>query len=167
MALTLTAGAYDLRQRRIPNWLVAAGVVAGFGLQLYFAGAAGLKPAAAGLGIALAVNFPLYLLRASGAGDVKLMAAIGAIGGPEVWLSIFLICAIAGGILALALAVVKRRLGRTLRNTGYLLADLARGRAPHRRTPELDATQPEALTLPRGAVVALATLLYLGARLFL
>jgi hypothetical protein len=84
-----------------------------------------------------------------------------------VWLSIFLISAIAGGILALALAVAKRRLRRTLRNTGYILADVARARAPHRRTPELDATQPEALTLPRGAVVALATVLYLGARLFL
>ncbi len=80
--IVMTAGIYDLRFRRIPNWLVLVGLVLGFGLNTFLFGLSGLERSAMGMGLALLIYFPLYLLRAMGAGDAKLMAAVGAIVGP-------------------------------------------------------------------------------------
>src|SRR3954466_2040420 len=80
--LVLVAAGYDIRYRRIPNWLVLAGIVTGFAWNVFSSGWSGLGHAAAGFGLGLALYFPLYLLRARGAGDVKLLAAVGAIVGP-------------------------------------------------------------------------------------
>jgi prepilin peptidase CpaA len=79
LALVLTAAFYDLRWRRIPNWLVLAGVLLGFGLNGFLSGAPlrGLLQALLGFGLASLVYFPLYVIRAMGAGDVKLMMAVG------------------------------------------------------------------------------------------
>src|SRR2546425_3492211 len=77
-----TAAIYDLRFRRIPNWLVLLGLVFGLGMNTYLFHWEGLRRAGLGLGLAFLVYFPLHLLRAMGAGDVKLMAAVGSIVGP-------------------------------------------------------------------------------------
>lgn len=89
IALVLVAAAYDLRFRRIPNWLNLSGVIAGFGVNTFLSGGHGLRNASLGLLCALLVYVPLYLIRGMGAGDVKLMAAVGAIAGPGHWLGIF------------------------------------------------------------------------------
>ena len=65
---------------------------------------------------------PGHLLGATGAGDVKLMAAIGAIIGPALVISAFLFSAVAGGVLAVAVALRRRRLAVTLAGTGRLIA---------------------------------------------
>ena len=62
----------------------------------------------------------LYSLRAMGAGDVKLMAAVGAMVGPGHWLLIFMASAVAGGVLALLCVLWKGRLKTTLWNTFFL-----------------------------------------------
>src|SRR4051812_38165028 len=98
--LTLVAAGYDIRYRRIPNWLVLAGIVTGFAWNLFYSsGWSGLGHAAAGLGLGFALYFPLYLLRARGAGDVKLLAAVGAIAGPENCFWIFILTALLGGVI--------------------------------------------------------------------
>src|SRR4051812_28866469 len=88
--LVLVAAGYDIRYRRIPNWLVLAGIVTGFAWNVS-SGWSGLGHAAAGFGLGFALYFPLYLLRARGAGDVKLLAAVGAIVGPANCLWVFLL----------------------------------------------------------------------------
>src|SRR5689334_24046469 len=99
VALVLTAGVYDFRFRRIPNWLTLSGVLAGFSGNVLLFHMSGLTTATTGLALAMAIYLPLYLLRAMGAGDVKLMAAIGSIVGPYAWLGICLASAIVGGIM--------------------------------------------------------------------
>src|SRR5580704_3971926 len=99
--LTLVAAGFDIRYRRIPNWLVLAGIVAGFVWNLYSSSWSGLGHAAAGLGLGFALYFPLYLLRARGAGDVKLLAAVGAIVGPMNCFWVFLLTALLGGAIAM------------------------------------------------------------------
>ena len=91
--LILLAAFFDIRFRRIPNWLVLAGIVAGFAWNGSSTGLSGLGRAAAGLGLGFALYFPLYLLRARGAGDVKLLAAVGAITGPGNCFWVFLLTA--------------------------------------------------------------------------
>jgi len=86
LLVVIPAAFFDIRQRRIPNWLVLTGVVAGIGLNTFLfydnpSPVSGLWFSLQGLGIAFLVYFPLYLLRGMGAGDVKLMGAVGAIVG--------------------------------------------------------------------------------------
>jgi prepilin peptidase CpaA len=64
---------------------------------------------------------PGYGLGATGAGDVKLMAAVGAIVGPALVVTAFFCTAIAGGILAIVVALRRRRLAATLTATGRLM----------------------------------------------
>ena len=65
---------------------------------------------------------PGHALGATGAGDVKLMAAIGALVGPGMVVNAFLFTAVAGGVLAVAVALRRRRLGATFARAGRLIA---------------------------------------------
>ena len=118
----LAATIVDLRSRRIPNLLTAG--MAGVGIGLAASGISGLTPAASlfGIVLGLALMMPGHLLGATGAGDVKLMAAVGAIVGPAIVVSAFLFSAIAGGVLAIAVAIRRRRLSATLAGTGRMIA---------------------------------------------
>jgi prepilin peptidase CpaA len=89
----------DIRTRRIPNELTAA--MAGIGVGLSAAGVSGISVWASMLGfvIGLALMMPGHVLGATGAGDVKLMAAVGAIVGPALVVTAFLFTAVAGGVL--------------------------------------------------------------------
>lgn len=82
-ALVWIAAAWDIKQRRIPNLLVLIAMLIGIALQLALVAGNGLFSALTGLVVGLAVLLPGYLLGTTGAGDVKLMAAIGTFLGPQ------------------------------------------------------------------------------------
>lgn len=121
----LSATVIDIKSRRIPNELTAGMAV--LGMALAVSGTSGLSGVGSILGICfgLLLMMPGYTLGATGAGDVKLMAGVGAIVGPALVLSAFLFTAIAGGVLALIVAVRRRRLGATIAGTGRLMASPA------------------------------------------
>lgn len=118
----LVATVVDIRVRRIPNALTAT--MAGIGVGLAASGASGVSLGASLVGFALGLGLmmPGHALGATGAGDVKLMAAVGAIVGPALVVSAFLFTALAGGVLAVAVAVRRQRLAATLVGTGRLIA---------------------------------------------
>jgi prepilin peptidase CpaA len=158
------AGVLDIRTRRIPNWLVLAGMAAGFGLQFYLKGPPGLLTAAKGCGLAFAVYLPLWLLRGMGAGDVKLMAALGAISGASAWFLIFLASSILGAVAGLVLAARHGRLGSTLASTFTVASELLKLRAPWHAKPEVDYHHPNALRMPHGAIIAAAIIVLAAAK---
>jgi prepilin peptidase CpaA len=161
--LVLTAAVCDLRFRRIPNWLTGAGIVLGVFVSIFERGIwHGLRFSLAGLCLALAIYLALFALHATGAGDGKLMGAIGAIAGWKHWLGIFIVTAIFGGIAALALSISRRRLKKTLWNVGFVLSEMKRGHPAHLANEELDVRSSKGLRLPHGAVIAAATLAYLA-----
>ena len=159
-ALVVSAALFDLRFRRIPNWLNAAGWLLGIGLQIAAHGATGAKQDLLGSGLALAVYTGLFALRAMGAGDVKLMAAVGAFTGPVHWLYVFLLASVIGGVIALVAVLSKGALLRVARTIAFLVWDLVHFRAPFHAHPELDVGNEKARTLPHGVAIALGTLLY-------
>jgi prepilin peptidase CpaA len=114
--------AIDLRTRRIPN--LATLTVAGLGLVLSATGASGHTAygALAGLGLGLLLMLPGHLFGATGAGDVKLFAAMGTLLGPGAVVSAFLYTAIAGGMLAFVIAARRRRLVETVNGVAELVA---------------------------------------------
>lgn len=118
----VTASVIDLRTRRIPNVLTAG--MSGLGIALALTGVSGssLVGSLAGLFIGFLLMMPGYMLGATGAGDVKLMAAVGAIVGPALVVSAFLFTAIAGGVVAIVVAARRGRMAATLARTGRLIA---------------------------------------------
>lgn len=92
----------DYRSRRIPNELVLAGLAAACFLQARSTGVPGLADAALGAMVGLACLWPFHLLGAMGAGDVKFMAAMGALLGPGSALFAGGVALLAGALLALA-----------------------------------------------------------------
>ena len=159
----MSAGISDLRTRRIPNWLTLPAFLLGILLNGFLDGVPGVLHALGGFVGAFLIYFLLYTLRAMGAGDVKLMAAVGAVVGWSVWLRIFLVTAILGGICAIVLSLWTGRLRQTLWNVRFILVEIAHLRAPYWRREDLDVKSQKSLKLPHGAVIAVGALAYLAA----
>ncbi len=157
------AAIYDLRYRRIPNWIVLTGLVLGIGLNTFLFEWAGLRQSFLGLGLAFLIYFPLYLLRGMGAGDVKLMAALGSMVGWADWLGIFFLTAIVGGVAAVALLASRSQMRSGFSNAGYLIMQLIAFRPPYARREELDIKSEKSVKLPHGIMIAWGCLLFLGA----
>ena len=101
---------YDLRFRRIPNWLTFPAMIVGIAYHTYFGGIPAFFLSLGGLLLGFAVFFVFYAIGGMGAGDVKLMAAIGALLGPKDVLFAALYTAIAGGVYAILLLVTRKRI---------------------------------------------------------
>lgn len=169
--IALTAAVFDIRSRRIPNWLTLTGIILGFALNAlltYPYPLDGLKHAGLGMLFAFAVYFVLYLIHAMGAGDVKLMAALGAIlANPSNWFRLFIVVALIGGIFALALLLAKGRIRKTFWNVAFLVNELGHARAPFMSREELDVKSPKAVTLPHGFTIAVGCLVFLALSLLI
>jgi prepilin peptidase CpaA len=135
VASLVVATVIDIRTRRIPNELTAS--LAGVGVALAATGVSGvpLWASFAGFVVGLALMIPGHLLGATGAGDVKLMAAVGAVVGPATVVTAFLFTAVAGGVLAVVVAKRRGRLAATIAQTGKLIASSDAGN-PIRSAPQ-------------------------------
>jgi prepilin peptidase CpaA len=111
----------DLRSRRIPNWLTLAAAVAGAVYQVAQSGTSGLLTAGEGWLIGAAIFFLPFALGGLGAGDVKLLAALGAWLGPYDVVRLALFTGVAGGVLALLVSFARGYMGQALRNIWMLL----------------------------------------------
>ncbi len=165
--LTGTAALIDLRTGHIPNWLVALGAALGTALSVALAA---LVTAASGerltlaaqalgsalLGVVLCAAVPLLLFRigATGGGDVKLLAAVGASAGPLCGLQIELCAFILTALYAPLRLAYEGQLLRLLGNTAVLALNPFLPRERRRALPEALLT-----SVPFGPAVFLATLL--------
>jgi prepilin peptidase CpaA len=122
IAVTATAAVIDMRTRRVPNVLTMPLATVGIVMAILGIGHVTVGAAIAGCALGLLLMLPLYALGATGAGDVKLFAAAGALLGPGATITAFLYTAIAGGAVALAVAVRRGTLRQTLVQTAGLTA---------------------------------------------
>lgn len=130
-ALLAAAVWHDVRARRIPNAVVFPGALAGLALHAVLPagaglfgtpmGSLGLGAAVGGLALGLVFLMPMYALRLMGAGDVKLLAMVGAFVGADDILPLAVVMLIAGGLLALAFAARQGSLRRMLGNTWQMM----------------------------------------------
>ena len=163
LTVLIGAAVYDIRYRRIPNWLTISGILLGFGINAAIGlPEGGLLFALKGFAVAFGLYMFLYVIRAMGAGDVKLMGAVGALVGPERWFGIFLVTAIVGGIMAFVLVAMRGRLKKTFFNVGFILSELKHGRPAYVGKEELDVRSKKGVSLPHGAVIAISTIFYIA-----
>jgi len=150
-AALATAVVIDVRTRRIPNWLTGALAAGGFGMAF---GGGLVTPAQAALGLltGLMLMMPGHIIGATGAGDVKLMAAVGAVAGPGMTLRAFLFTAVVGGLFAVAVALRRGRLTETVYGTTQLVT------SPVSSRPAITATD-RANRFAYGPAIAIGTLL--------
>jgi len=121
IACVATAAAIDIRTGRVPNRITMGAAVIGLGLAATGASGLTLTQAAIGTGLGFLLLLPGYLLGGTGAGDVKLLAGIGAIVGPDRIVTAFLFSAIAGGVIAIGFAVERGRVLATLSRTAAIM----------------------------------------------
>lgn len=146
LGIAALACATDLRSRRIPNWLTAGAMAAGVSFHLLSPGGSGLGAAGLGLTVGLLVFFPFFALGALGAGDVKLMAALGTWVGAAAVINVALFGALAGGVLAVVVALWHGYLRRAFLNLRTLFAHWwLTGIKP---LPELTLDSGQGLRLP-------------------
>lgn len=154
----------DLRSRRIPNDLVLAGLV--MALSLHAFAMRGNTPALAGpqwwaalagAAVGLFMLMPLYLLRACGAGDVKLMAMVGAFVGAKVVLVAALYTLLAGGVLSLLFMLGRGVAAQTLTNVRFMLTQWMAHVMGAGRIEPIEPLQHTAARLPYAVAIAMGT----------
>jgi prepilin peptidase CpaA len=107
-ALGCAATLDDVRRRQVANGINLAGLSAGLLWHVWTGGAAGLGRSAEGAAVGFLVFLIFYAAGGMGGGDVKLMAAFGAMLGPHGILLAALLAAPAGGLLAAAWVALRR-----------------------------------------------------------
>jgi prepilin peptidase CpaA len=131
--LLVIAAVSDWRTYRIPNWLTMGGALVGLLLNAFVTDV-GVLSALGGLGLGLVLLLPLWALRVLGAGDVKLMAMVGAFAGAPDVLVALVFSLIAGGIVAAGFGLSRRKGLQMLRNVHETVVasvvNIAAGQAP-------------------------------------
>jgi prepilin peptidase CpaA len=159
----IVAGISDWRSRRIPNWLTVSGAVVGLTVNFLARGWPGAKDALLGIGLGLLLLLPFVLVRSLGAGDWKLVGALGAFLGPRSLMAVLFATVLVAGVMALILIIWKGRVRQTLGNIGRMLAAIFHFHLPG---PELSLDNPEALKIPFGVAVAIAVILFTAGHLW-
>lgn len=162
LILVTVAAGFDLKSRRIPNWLVLVGLVASLILQITFSSFNSFhsfKDWGYGLLVGFGLFLPLYMLRAMGAGDVKLMAMVGAFLGPASALGAVLTTLVAGGMLAIVVALFSGFLLQTIANIRTVLT-LGMYKTLTGGGIQLEAMPASAARLPYAVAIAVGTLIH-------
>ena len=118
---TTVAAVVDIRTRRVPNWLTFGTAAFGITMAMARLDGVGVVGAFEGLLVGLLLMLPGHVIGRTGAGDVKLLAALGTLLGPMSIAMAFLYTALAGGGLAVLVAMRRRRLRETLEGTATLV----------------------------------------------
>jgi prepilin peptidase CpaA len=154
VGMALAACVTDLRSRRIPNVLTFGGAFAALVFHTVNAGSAGLLTSLAGWGLGAVFFLLPFALGGLGGGDIKLVAALGAWLGPAltIWMAAY--TGIAGGALALVVALQRGYLKQALANIRLLLTD--------RSAAGIHAVNGAALADSRGPALAYAPPIFIG-----
>jgi Flp pilus assembly protein protease CpaA len=107
-ALLGFAALSDFRHRIIPNWICGLTAILGLVVHTSNQGLSGILIFAAGLALPLLAFVPLYALRVMGAGDVKLLAAVGAFVGFGEVFNFITITMLFGGVLGLGQVIINK-----------------------------------------------------------
>jgi prepilin peptidase CpaA len=164
ISLLIGAVITDIRGHRIPNWLTGSAVLAGIAYHTGAGGASGFMLSIAGLGLGLALLLPFYAAGGMGAGDVKLMGAVGVLLGMKAVFAAFVASALVGGAYAVTLLAMHGGLKETIcRYRGALTFFCVTGSLGYIAPPSKQECRSQ---LCYGAAIAGGTLLSVAKELY-
>ncbi len=121
------------------------------------AGWTGAKESLLGAALGLGILLPFVLIRSLGAGDWKLVGALGAFTGPSRLITVLMWTILVAGLMAVVLIIWKKRVRQTARNLAHMIAGLF---TLHLPGPEVSLDNPESSKIPFGVAVAVTVVLY-------
>jgi prepilin peptidase CpaA len=159
----LLASWIDYRQRRVPNWLNLALIVSGFTAQGAFHGWSGLGAGFLGMLTGFGLLIVPWMMHGMGAGDVKLLSAIGVWLGAELTLYSFALGAVFGGIAAAVMILSSGRLRMACANLGVIWTKCTNPGTMFSEFGSARSFGPTSQLLPYGVPLTAGTLVVLAA----
>jgi prepilin peptidase CpaA len=159
-AILVEAAIIDARKLRVPNWLTYHLALGGLAFASWSGGWSGFLASIGGLTVGLLLLLPLYAIGGMGAGDVKLLAGIGAWFGPSITLGAFTVSALVGGLMAV---VMVYRSGRWRHHFGQFKrigGDIIANPNPAQLAAAAAIRKPTMLLLPYGVPLAIGSIGY-------
>jgi prepilin peptidase CpaA len=151
--LLLGLSAYwDLKYRKIPNWATLPAIVLGLGLNGLLLGWGGMKASGLGFLVGFGALLVLFILSWMGGGDVKLMAAVGALKGYPFVVSALFYSLIVGVVIGVAMLIWNRKTLRTFKNLFFVV-----GSRLSSVIPKQDIKREETQKIPFGLAIVLGT----------
>ncbi len=162
----LLASWIDYSQRRVPNWLNLSLLMCGFVAQGWFFGWSGLSTGALGMLTGFGLLIIPWMMHGMGAGDVKLMAAIGVWLGPKLTLYSFVLGVLIGGVAAIVMIASTGRLKMACTNFGLILAKCSSRQTLFSEVGSAKSFGVTSQLLPYGVPLTAGTLVIMAARTF-
>ncbi len=156
----MEAAIIDGMKLKVPNWLTFHFVVGGLAYAAWMAGWAGLTWSLAGMTLGLMLLMPLYAIGGMGAGDVKLLAGVGAWMGPALTLGAFAVSAIVGGLMAVAMVAWSGQYVRHWVMMQSIGEEIMTVRNPSKLAATAAARKPSMMLLPYGIPIAAGSIAY-------
>jgi len=161
VCLLLIVAAYiDGKQLKVPNWLTFPMIAAGLAYNTWLAGWGGLGSALLGMVVGLACLLPLYSVGGMGAGDVKLMAGVGAWVGAKVTFYAFCVSTVVGAVMAIAMVLYRRDVKKHYTNLLVIINEWLDVRNPQKLSELAAKRKPRMLLLPYGIPICIGSIGY-------
>lgn len=156
--ILIEAAVIDGRSLKVPNWLTYHFLLAGLALAFVAGGSAKLLWSMEGALVGLATLLPLYAIGGMGAGDVKLMAGLGAWIGPWLAFEAFVASAVVGSGIALVMMAYSGELGKHLVMTQLIGREVLTLRNPCVLAARAAERKPSMMLLPYGIPIAIGSI---------
>ncbi|MGO8688461.1 MAG: prepilin peptidase [Thermoguttaceae bacterium] len=156
----VVAAVIDGWKLKVPNWITFPLVIGGWAYGTACFGWPGLGWSLFGTALGLGLLLPAYAIGGMGAGDVKLLAGVGAWVGATATLYAFCVSAIFGGIIAVAMVLLGRKWGHHFRQFWSILGEIAVVRNPSTLAASAAERKSSMMLLPYGIPIALGTITY-------
>jgi prepilin peptidase CpaA len=159
-AVLIVAAYIDGKQLRVPNWLTFPMVASGLVFNAWTGGWDGLGLGLWGMAVGLLCLLPLYAVGGMGAGDVKLMAGVGAWLGWEPTLYAFCVTTIVGAVMALVMVIRRRRTQHHYASFLMILVEWMTVKNPRELSELAAERKPSMLLLPYGIPICIGSIGY-------
>ncbi len=156
----VVAAVIDGYKLKVPNWLTFPLVLSGWAYGAVTGGWAGFGDSLLGTAVGLALLLPAYAIGGMGAGDVKLLAGVGAWVGAQTTFYAFCVSAVVGGVIALAMVVIRRGWRKHKDQFFAIAHEIVTIGNPQELSAIAAERKSSMLLLPYGIPIAIGTIAY-------
>lgn len=156
----VVAAVIDGLKLKVPNWITFPMILSGWVYSYVAYGLEGFGWSLAGTAVGLGLLLPAYAIGGMGAGDVKLLAGVGAWVWPSVTLYAFCVSALVGGVIALAMVLYRRGWTKHHNQFWMIWNEVVSVRDPEQLSAIAAQRKSSMLLLPYGIPIALGTIAY-------